>query len=64
MSENSKTAQRILDEIQQVVVGTTETVEKIRETGENARSTAGTVWDSVRGFLQRVGKTLSALFGE
>lgn len=41
-----------------------ETVEKIRETGENALSTAGTVWDSVRGFLQRVGKTLSALFGD
>ena len=29
MSENSKTAQRILDEIQKVVVGKTETVEKI-----------------------------------
>lgn len=41
-----------------------ETVEKIHETGENALSTAGTVWDSVRGFLQRVGKTLSALFGD
>ena len=41
-----------------------ETVEKIRETGESALSTAGTVWDSVRGFLRRVGKTLSALFGE
>ncbi len=41
-----------------------ETVEKIRETGENALSTAGTVWDSVRGFLQRVGKMLSALFGD
>ena len=41
-----------------------ETVEKIRETGENALSTAGTVWDSVRGFLQRIGKTLSALFGD
>ena len=41
-----------------------ETVEKIRETGESALSTAGTIWDSVRGFLRRVGKTLSALFGE
>ena len=41
-----------------------ETVEKIHETGEKALSTAGTVWDSVRGFLQRVGKTLSALFGD
>ena len=41
-----------------------ETVEKIRESGENALSTAGTIWDSVRGFLRRVGKTLSALFGE
>lgn len=41
-----------------------ETVEKIRETGENALSTAGTVWDSVRGFFQRVGKMLNALFGE
>ena len=39
-------------------------IEKIRESGENALSTAGTVWDSVRGFLQRVGKTLSALFGD
>lgn len=41
-----------------------ETVEKIRETGENALSTAGTVWDSVRGFFQRVGKAVNALFGE
>lgn len=41
-----------------------ETVEKIRESGENALSTAGTVWDSIRGFFQRVGKTLSAIFGE
>lgn len=41
-----------------------ETVEKIRESGESALSTAGTIWDSVRGFLRRVGKTLSALFGE
>ena len=41
-----------------------ETVEKIRESGENALSTAGMIWDSVRGFLRRVGKTLSALFGE
>jgi len=41
-----------------------ETVEKIRETGENALSTAGTVWDSVRGFFQRVGKVVNALFGE
>lgn len=41
-----------------------ETVEKIRETGENALSTAGTVWDSVRGFFQRVGKVINALFGE
>ena len=40
-----------------------ETVEKIRESGENALSTAGTVWDSIRGFFQRVGKTLSAIFG-
>ena len=41
-----------------------ETVEKIRESGESALSTAGTVWDSIRGFFQRVGKTLSAIFGE
>lgn len=40
-----------------------ETVEKIRESGESALSTAGTVWDSIRGFFQRVGKTLSAIFG-
>lgn len=40
-----------------------ETVEKIRESGENALSTAGTVWDSVRGFFRRVAKTLSAIFG-
>lgn len=40
-----------------------ETVEKIRESGESALSTAGTVWDSVRGFFRRVGKTLSAIFG-
>lgn len=39
------------------------TVEKIRESGESALSTAGTVWDSIRGFFQRVGKTLSAIFG-
>ena len=41
-----------------------ETVEKIRESGENALSTAGTVWDSVRGFFRSVAKTLSAIFGE
>ena len=41
-----------------------ETVEKIRESGESALSTAGTVWDSIRGFFQRVAKTLSAIFGE
>lgn len=41
-----------------------ETVEKIRESGESALSTAGTVWDSIRGFFQHVGKTLSAIFGE
>ena len=40
-----------------------ETVEKIRESGENALSTAGTVWDSIRGFFRSVGKTLSAIFG-
>ena len=40
-----------------------ETVEKIRESGENALSTAGTVWDSIRGFFRRVSKTLSAIFG-
>lgn len=40
-----------------------ETVEKIRESGESALSTAGTVWDSIRGFFRRVGKTLSAIFG-
>ena len=40
-----------------------ETVEKIRESGENALSTAGTVWDSVRGFFRSVAKTLSAIFG-
>ena len=39
------------------------TVEKIRESGESALSTAGTVWASIRGFFQRVGKTLSAIFG-
>lgn len=41
-----------------------ETVEKIRESGENALSTAGTVWDSIRGFFRSVAKTLSAIFGE
>lgn len=41
-----------------------ETVEKIRETGESALSTAGTAWDNVRGFFRRIGKTLSALFGK
>ena len=40
-----------------------ETVEKIREAGESALSTAGTIWDSVRGFFQSVAKTLSAIFG-
>ena len=40
-----------------------ETVEKIRESGENALSTAGTVWDSIRGFFRSVAKTLSAIFG-
>ena len=40
-----------------------ETVEKIRESGESALSTAGTVWDSIRGFFRSVGKTLSAIFG-
>lgn len=40
-----------------------ETVEKIRESGESALSTAGTVWDSIRGFFRRVAKTLSAIFG-
>ena len=41
-----------------------ETVEKIRESGESALSTAGTVWDSIRGFFRSVAKTLSAIFGE
>lgn len=40
-----------------------ETVEKIRESGESALSTAGTVWDSIRGFFRSVAKTLSAIFG-
>ena len=37
---------------------------KIRESGESALSTAGTVWDSIRGFFRSVAKTLSAIFGE
>ena len=38
-------------------------IEKIRESGESALSTAGTVWDSIRGFFRSVAKTLSAIFG-
>lgn len=40
-----------------------ETVERVREAGESAADTAGSVWRSIRGFFRRVGETLDALFG-
>lgn len=41
-----------------------ETVERIRENGESAVSAAETLWDRVRSFFERLGSSLSILFGE